>query len=215
MKTVSFGLGLQYSNYSTPAVALKSDGVALEISVDGKNLRYRYGRLDYATVIWAGAAQYDTGKTPMVAMSKSVNLEVHESDKSDGDLWYNGGVWTDNGIDWKTNSKYDRGIWPSIAVNDAGIVVEVHQHPTEERIYYRSGTVSGTTIHWAHDKGVELFPGTRPRVALNNNNMVVVTYYDGSRIMVQAGFASGSSISLNGSISAFEGTSPSIALTRT
>lgn len=214
MKTVSFGLGLQYSNYSTPAVALNSEGVVLEISVDGNDLRYRYGRLDYATVIWAGAAQYDTGKTPMVAMSKSVNLEVHESDKNDGELWYNGGVWTDNGIDWKTNSKYDGGIWPSIAVNDAGIVVEVHQHPTEERIYYRSGTVSGTKINWAHDKGVELFNGTRPRVALNNRNLVVVSYYNGERIVVKAGTASGSSISMTGSISSFDGgASPSIALT--
>lgn len=213
MKTVSFGLGLQYSTLATPAIALNSEGVLLEISVDGSDLRYRYGRLDSASVIWAGAEQYDTGRTPMVAMSKSVNLEVHESDKNPGELWYNGGVWTDNGVDWKTNAKYDTGIWPAIAVNDAGIVVEVHQHPTEEQIYYRSGTVSGTKINWASDKGVKLFKGTRPRVALNNHNMVVVSYYDGERPIVKAGFASGSSIALTGSTSAFEGTAPSIALT--
>jgi hypothetical protein len=213
MRTVSFGLGLQYSTLATPAIALNSEGVLLEISVDGIDLRYRYGRLDSASVIWADAEQYDTGKTPMVAMSKSVNLEVHESDKNPGELWYNGGVWTSSGVDWKTNAKYDGGISPSIAVNDAGIVVEVHQHPTEEQIYYRSGTVSGTKINWASDKGVKLFNGTRPRVALNNHNIVVVSYYDGERVILRAGTASGSSIALTGSPSAFEGASPSIALT--
>lgn len=68
------------------------------------------------------------------------------------------------------------GIYPRVAINDEGVVVEVHESPYRRQSWYRVGTISDdstNTINWAQeDKNLNL--GCRPAVTINNTHVVAV-----------------------------------------
>jgi hypothetical protein len=210
-----FGLGLQFADNGSPAIAMDSVKV-LTIEVEENRLLYRLGDLRDATVEWGSAVVFTTGKTPAVTFLGNAIFEVHETDDPNkaGNLWYSGGVWKSPGINWPTNEKYDTGRWPSIAINSSGVVLEVHQHPTDDRIYYRVGSISGTKIKWAHDKGTELCDGSRPRVAMNNSGNVVIAFNTiNAEVKFQVGRVLADAILRGDSFTRGGGFAPAVALT--
>jgi hypothetical protein len=71
-------------------------------------------------------------------------------------------------IDWGPSQEYDSGTNPSVALNDSGQVVEVHQF--ERKLYYRLGTVVGQSVVWKPSH--EYQSGDTPSVALNNDGIL-------------------------------------------
>lgn len=64
------------------------------------------------------------------------------------------------------------GKFPSVAVNDNGVVVEVHQpYITSSNIYAQVGGINGDEIDYSEERRVD--SGRFPKVAINNDNRVI------------------------------------------
>ena len=68
---------------------------------------------------------------------------------------------------------YDHGLYPRVAINDHGTVVEVHQRRFHRDIYYRVGTVNNQPwrILWGNSQ--KYADGLAPAVALLDDNTVI------------------------------------------
>ena len=82
-----------------------------------------------------------------------------------------------------SQERQTKGRYPSLAVNRKGKIIEVHQPSFglawSDKIHYQIGTLlEDFTVRWLEeDKGLSSRgDGKFPRVALNNNNTVVVVY---------------------------------------
>lgn len=112
---------------------------------------------------------WDTGVNPAVAANDAGwVVEVHESPGGPTalrTLWY----WTgrrrrtgDGGVEWMHHGQFDRGTTPAVALNNAGLVVEVHRSGVHRTLWARTGQLHAKTgaIAWSpaaerYDKGVE------------------------------------------------------------
>ena len=72
--------------------------------------------------------------------------------------------------------------YPSVALNAAGVVVEVHQSGND--LAWRRGKLAGTTLTWSPVKNL-ITNGTRPSVAINNNGIAVVLFERGGKLVRQ------------------------------
>ncbi|HEX6100587.1 MAG TPA: phosphatidylinositol-specific phospholipase C domain-containing protein [Thermoanaerobaculia bacterium] len=210
MRSLFFGLGVNYQNATDPAVALSKSGVIYEVHADGDDLSYRLGHPREMTVDWDAPVPYDTGETPSIAVSANAVVEIHKSQNND-DLWFNVGI-PGTKIAWKAKGKHDTGRRPRISVNDAGVVVEVHQHPDKDKLYYNIGSTNGLSLDWKTD-GEYISDGARPSVAINAKGQVVLVFDRGPSIYMRVGTIDGDRIRFGDEIGRDNGTSPSIALT--
>lgn len=175
---IMWGTSVKYGTGRSPAVAINADDVAVEVhaSENVNNLWYHVGKANPTTqrVEWGSSIKYDLGgNSPSVAINQAgVVVGMHEGS---GHLWYRVGLVNAQAktIDWGSSHKYDTGDVPSIAINEAGRVVEVHQSETANRIYYNTGTVDANakTITWGASKKYD--DGQSPRVAINNGGLIV------------------------------------------
>jgi len=105
----------------------------------------------------------DEGFRPAVALNTLGHVvEVH--DDGDDTLWYWHGRYasaTDTVV-WLNHGRYDTGIDPAVAVDQNGVVVEVHKHQGRSRLYYRVGRISedGRGVDWnsSHDYDDGILP---------------------------------------------------------
>lgn len=76
--------------------------------------------------------------------------------------------------------QYDVGEQPSIAINNAGVVVEVHktQGPVGW-LYWWVGQVDGTSLRWTGHDTDKFDEGFNPSVALTNDNVVLEVHDSG------------------------------------
>jgi hypothetical protein len=188
---VSFGFGVKYgSNQQKPSVAINNALKIVEVhAVDSSyDLFYRFGTLNGPAIDWKGTARYDSGVDPAVAASTSVVVEVHNSEKSGNtdDLWMRVGPLAEP-IVFKAKEQYDTGRSASVAVSDRGVIIEVHQHPDEDKIYYCLATTNGASIEWKQ-RGKYITNGSRPRVAINSSGLAVVTFERNGRVFTIAGW---------------------------
>lgn len=176
MKGVFFGLGLQYDDGDSPAIALNRNGRVLEVHKNelGLTLYYRTGTTSQMNVRWdAKAKEYTGGVEPSVALNASNRLvEVHKNEagvtlycrqgRLDGEtIHWDGDKWDD----------YTSGLSPSVALNDAGKVVEVHRSEKTTRLYWRVGRLGVSNVDWLNDDNYD--NGDTPQVAINNTDQVV------------------------------------------
>jgi hypothetical protein len=108
--------------------------------------------------------------------------------------------------------------FPSVALNKAGVVLEVHQ--TGNNLSYRRGKLAGTTLTWS---GVNLLVnnGAHPSVAINNQGSVVVVFERSGKLSCLTGSFDPSQTAITAPIvfnrpaSAYAdtGSQPSVALT--
>jgi hypothetical protein len=111
--------------------------------------------------------RWNVGLNPAVAVNTGGwVVEVHESPSGPvfmHDLWYCTGRRTADGrVEWLHRGKYDRGTTPAVAMNDSGLVVEVHKSGLYSTLYCRVGQLNKSTgnVDWngpavKYDKGVE------------------------------------------------------------
>jgi hypothetical protein len=73
-------------------------------------------------------------------------------------------------ITWQTPFSYDVGLVPSISVNDAGVVVEIHETNSwdSDRLWYNMGAVTGNSLTFPNGSKQASPAGSVPAIAINN-----------------------------------------------
>jgi hypothetical protein len=176
------------------SVALHSSGLVLEFHVERyvRSIQYRIGKLTETSVTWGPLL--DAGISPVrywpaVALTKDGTFVLVYSDrehKSQSQLFYRIG-WIDphgdewQRIEWKTGDAFwDSGFHTSVAMNDNGLIVSVHEtHGSSNSLYYRIGHFKqygngAYAVEWYSGHfGIEYEAGINPHIAVNNLNQVV------------------------------------------
>jgi hypothetical protein len=215
---VFHGLGLQYDHGETPAVAITRLGRVVEVHRNemGYRLYHRVGDLHEATIIWKQSIRYGTGMTPHVAVNNhNVVVEVHKNEATGRTLYYTVGRLTGDQVDWgqpRRTFEYATGIRPSVALNDEGVVVEVHEAQYYDDLWYKLGRVQGNEVIW--DGGTKIGRGVSPGVAMNNAGVVVEVHASSrTAIAYRVGHIVGTKIVWGANLRITGGRDPSVALT--
>ena len=189
---LQFGENVYFDTGVQASIAVHRSGMVLEFHKAQHNagIWYHIGTVAGTRVIWERRQHSDTtGYRPAVAFSKEGYVIMVYSDRQDrryseqyyrvGQIDPAGGV--NQSIQWLTDSiHWDRGYRTSIAINDQGVIVGVHEdNRSSYRLHYRVGHLrypagGDFTIHWdSGDWGTEYEYGMSPRIALNNHNQIV------------------------------------------
>jgi hypothetical protein len=175
------------------SVAVHSSGLILEFhesQLVTEAILYRVGQFTGTGVIWSESHPSGAnGYWPTIAISKEgyvVVVHTSQAGKNGADLYYQIGkinpyagpqqtiMWLTDFIHW------DAGYNSSIAINDNGVIVGVHEAGRGgDGLYYRVGHLRNPaggdyTIQWDSTPwGVRYDTGVNPSIALNNLNEVV------------------------------------------
>ena len=148
-KTIEWGESIQYDTGVTPQAALNNAGLILEAhkSENEDRLWCKIGRInpELKRIDWAQnhQYQYDTGKSPNIGLNEQFAVEVHKSENKDT-LWHHMGVVSGTLMAWNGSRNYDNGVSPAIAINDSGLLIEVHQSKDHKTLWYQ-------VIEWRKD----------------------------------------------------------------
>ncbi|MBH2010207.1 MAG: hypothetical protein I8H71_10950 [Xanthomonadaceae bacterium] len=179
--TVTWGPSLWFDNGHWSSVAINNLGAVIEVHNNGANqLYYNIGTISGDKILWnKKAVNYDNGYTPSITLNNNgLVLECHVESLHRRLRNKIGLVKTnENGelkIEWDYNIWYDDGAAPSISINDAGNVVEVHQSGASYDLYYRVGQYSdySGSVAWSDQNGIRYDGGRLPRVAINQNGQI-------------------------------------------
>lgn len=197
--TIGFFAGKSYDSGVTPSVALRDDGNALEIhkSERADGLYCKVGPFKNGSIDWGSSHGGDYGQAPKVALAGSVACEVHRSESSPADLYYNVGT-----IDaQKRSCSLSGGTFyytvpngsapsPALALTSNLIAVEVHDGGGgDTALSYFFGTVNPDKkkITWPDTPTAMNVFGSTPSVAANNDDVVVVAYTRGGQLTYLVG----------------------------
>jgi hypothetical protein len=191
--TGGMNLALDFPHYydtgHAPSVAISSQGLVVETH-QGKNDTNLYSYVGMLTgTVWTilggdKAPDNDQGTQPSIAVNKDrVVVRVsHEREQNGGHLLnYSVGrvkcpVAASGTIDWhQTPATYDNGHDPVVALNDAGIAVEVHRGKDNNHLWYHVGKLSADhKLTWS--SSVSLADGRSPAVAINAGGVVAAVF---------------------------------------
>ena len=127
------------------------------------------------------------GKYPCVAVNNNNQaVVVYHHNNFINDMYYCvGRLNPANGdIEWGEEHWYDMGAYPRVAVNNSGVVVEVHESPRKRKTWYHVGVIYEDKIDWGHS--YEIGQGLHPAVALSADDEVVVVEESGGRFSPEA-----------------------------
>lgn len=186
-KTIEFGHSKHYTDGYFPSITINDDGVVVEAhnEIALKKLFYKVGVVNPDTKrIHLGSAQhYTDGLFPSVAITNSPYVLVEAHNGYLTDLLYHKVGTVNTGskrVTFTDPVHYSYGFFPSISINDAGIVTEVHGSKVLGALYYKIGKCDGVDlnykIHWTGGSSYS-FGGLRPSVSLNNKNQFVEISY--------------------------------------
>jgi hypothetical protein len=192
---VVFGKTNFYDDGKHSAVAAHRSGLVLEFHKPNSlstAIWYRIGTRNaapYLNVTWSGSQGADiSGYNPSVVISKEGYVIVASSNlstKLGSFLYYRVGKVDPYGghnqtIHWLTHSiQWDAGFHQSMAMNDNGEIVQVHESGTGgDGIYYRVGHLANPAggqyqISWYGQWGNRYDTGINPAISINNRNEVV------------------------------------------
>jgi hypothetical protein len=218
MKTVEFGLALEYDGGSDPSVALNSSGTVVEVhKSSGSDTVYStVGSIKGASVIWQPSVKVaEDSRQPACAMNSHGDVIAILTDTTPDDVKYRLGKVENGTLTWKMekSKKYDDGREPGVAINDSGVVVEVHKTATRglNGLYYRVGKVVGDAVEWGDSHKFD--DGYVPRVALDNAGRVIIVFgQSGNNVAMRIGAVDGAKIDLEDEEHLGVGTNPSVAL---
>ncbi|AVP95813.1 hypothetical protein C7S18_00735 [Ahniella affigens] len=186
MRSVFFGLGLEYDKGSDPSVGLNSAGTVLDVHKNeaGVTLYYRLGKLNKASVDWEASSHYlDGGTQPDCALNDNdYAVEVHRNEAG-FTLYTRLGQYDrlTHSMTWYESKDSGGGYEPGVALNNSNVAVEVHRTNNvlhTNRLYIRVGNIEGEIVDWEDDEQYDT--GGFPRVALNNHGRVVEVHQAGS-----------------------------------
>jgi hypothetical protein len=189
MDSVFFGrTPNSFDNGTNPRIAINSSNVFVEVHQAGSfgGLWYWCGTVNGVVQTFSGHGEIKNSKngnggySPSVAISGNTVIETHDSGGPLPSLYFwigqiqqSGSTYT---VNWVTNSKYDSGVHPTVAVNKNGIIVEVHPSSTlvTNDLWWTTFQLNGTSApkQLKHAK-LEKDTGFNPSVAINNNGIVV------------------------------------------
>jgi len=216
MRSVFFGLGLQYDDGDGPGIAINNAGHIVEVHKNelGLSLYYRTGQTDSMNVNWDDAAKpYTGGVSPSIALNNNDRVvEVHKNEAGIS-LYYRVGQLSGSTITWGGDkwTDYTSGLSPCAALNDSNDVVEVHESEKTSKLYWRYGVASSSEIDWKNDD--DWAEGVEPRVAINNNKDVVEVHRDGSDLRYSIGKIVDEKVEFESSHSFGTGSRPGVGLT--
>ena len=188
-----FGPAQEYANGDQTTVAQRA-GLFIEFHqseiIGNDTLYYRFGRIGETGIVWGATKNSGvSGSWPTVAIDKDgyVLLVIADAPSKNGSmLKYRVGKIDLNGelnqsLLWAMPDllHWDAGYRASIALNDNGVVVGVHEAGSlGVGLYYRVGSFnpgSGDyTVRWGEPEwGLWYDDGFNPRIALNNKNELV------------------------------------------
>ncbi|MBH8577429.1 NUDIX hydrolase [Nostocaceae cyanobacterium CENA369] len=179
----TFGKAHRYASGTYPDIAVNNNNVVVEVHQDGDDLRYRVGKVDDDKIAWSEKGHhYDLGDPPSVDINDNgLVVEVHKSQGLNATLWYRLGKVEGDKIAWRNENsiRYDSGEFPSVAINNKGIVVEVHQSQGDSlTLWYNIGHVEGDRIVWRNDgKSIEYESAYTPSVAITDDGLVVAAHH--------------------------------------
>ena len=193
--TIKFGPETRYDSGKRPGVGITDNGLALEVhmSESGAGVYCRVGPFDRSkrTIKWGGSSKYDTGQVPQVALSGAAAAEVHRSETSSYNLYYNLGTLGANSHSLAGGIQYydtrngggsgDATPSPSIAITSSQIAIEVHDlGEGDSQLSYFFGRVDGKEIGWPETPTpIQNVFGSAPSVAANNDGVALVAYTRG------------------------------------
>jgi hypothetical protein len=193
-QTLQWSSAQKYDDGVDSSVTVHPSGLVLEVhqshALGNRGLWYHVGMLNGTSVSWGGSQSLGSseGSWPNFAISKEGYVIFVRSSgqfKSGSELNYQVGKIDPYGtinqsITWLSHGKWDAGFHSSIAINDNGIIVGVHETANSSTgLYYRVGHLtdpaSGNySITWDSGQyGVQYDDGINPHIALNNRNEVV------------------------------------------
>jgi hypothetical protein len=226
----------RYDQGEDTSLAAHVSGLVLEIhqshAIGNRGLWYHVGMLSGTSVTWGRSQSmgYSEGSWPNFAISKEgYVIFVYSTGqfKSGSDLRYQVGKIDpygsiDQSITWLAYGKWDAGFHSSIAINDNGTIVGVHESGTGGTgLYYRVGHLKNPnagdyTIAWdSGDYGVKYDDGINPHIAINNLNQVVEVHQvtGESYLHYRRGNLSAGTVILGGSPRySNDGSKPTVAL---
>jgi hypothetical protein len=224
MKDVSLGFANSYDSGFYPHISVNNNGIAVEVhqSKGAGTLWYHVGVLTGCNCQFGGSNQYDSGRTPAVACNDGgVVVEVHQSDGPSTKMWYHVGIVNANTktVAWGSSINYDSGDNPSVAINNIGIVVEVHKSDgLSTKMWYHVGSVdpNAKTVAWGDS--INYDSGSVPSVAINNNGVAVEVHQsDGpsTNLWYHVGVVNSAAktVAWGSSINYDQGANPSVAIT--
>ncbi|MBL8515824.1 MAG: hypothetical protein JNM76_02550 [Betaproteobacteria bacterium] len=90
-------------------------------------------------------------------------------------LCYRVGQFSPDGVSmlWRDEQTYDLGYFPSVSLNDDGVVISVQEtnNGISRRMFYRVGRLSGPLIKWGPEQP-HYDTGFRPSVSINNSGCI-------------------------------------------
>ncbi|UUC44950.1 hypothetical protein [Flavobacterium cerinum] len=217
MESIQFGLATDYDSGRFNSVTTNERAI-IEVhnsEASGK-MWYHIGKVYKATIEWGESTPYSEGFHPSIALNnKNIVVEVHEtSNIVTNSMYYKVGTLKDDSIEWwGKDEKYDSGVQPNVAINDYGVIVEVHKSQSYDKLYYRVGKLNGQSIKWGPSRNYE--KGIKPAVAITNAGLVVEVHQSEGhpKLYYRVGRIDGDSINWSNSIPYQDGVNPSIAIT--
>ena len=221
-ETLQWSPAQKYDDGVDTSVTVHPSGLVLEVhqshGVGNFGLWYHVGMLNGTSVTWGGSQSLGAseGHWPNFAISKEGYVIFVRSSgqfKSGSELHYQvgkidpyGGI--NQSITWLHYGKWDAGFHSSIAINDNGVIVGVHETGhSSSGLYYRVGHLTNPaggdySITWdSGHYGIHYDDGINPHIGLNNLNQVVEVHQvpGESLLHYHRGTVSGGTINFAGS----------------
>jgi hypothetical protein len=193
-KFLDFGDPSKYGDGDQISAALHSSGLVLEFHKGdvSDGIHYRVGMINAngKGVSWGPSRAANlAGYWPTVALNKEgyvVLVRSLSESRAGSELFYRIGKINPSGdiyqmIEWKTDTlHWDGGFHSSIAINDNGVIVGVHESnsTSNNNLHYRVGHLvqrgGSFFIEWdSGHYGIRYDSGQNPHIALNNHNEVI------------------------------------------
>lgn len=217
---------LGFDNGRSPSCAINGNNRFIEVHMGETNstLNFRQGSLERLDVQFSDTpsrGKIADGNNPAVAFNDD-NVAIVLADQNDKIKYAAAKVDKSKNANPPfqfTEFPQTGASFPSVALNKAGVVVEVHQ--SGSNLSYRRGKLDGSTLTFPSGPAKSLIAnGTHPSVAINNNGAVVVVFERGGNLYYLTGTFDAAkppstAIAFGGNATLYQnsGRFPSVALT--
>ncbi|MFA8300929.1 MAG: hypothetical protein ACEPOV_12250 [Hyphomicrobiales bacterium] len=174
-------LSLSFIAFMISFVGCKKDLDNVKLANDNQKKDAQISSLHYA--LTSGDVISSDSENPTIAVNNNNKLvAIYKRSSSAGSLYYMTGDITNDNNGYKWNSPVqldDYGAYPSVAINDNNVVVEVHKSASanySNDTYYHVGQLNGSNIQWGNS--ATFSTGENPKIAFNKNNIIVVVYHN-------------------------------------
>ena len=181
--TVVWGESHQYNTGTKPRVTLNNSGLVIAVHKSKGHpeaLWYQIGQVcqESKTISWGKGVCYDSGDSPAVTINDhGTVIVVHTSTVrfSNGLFYRTGKIDAEkNEISFSDSVMYDNGASPTVALNNAGLVIALHNVGARNGLRYNAGVINGNTIEFSASRNSG--QGSIPSVALDDRGRITAVH---------------------------------------